>query len=394
MKLLAICSSLDLRQPFSCTPAWWQLLKGLAEIGIDVSAIAYAGETVESLWWKAYPNPCLLEGQAFAAARTITRRLPKKPSLQQSEDSGEGLGDRLTRTVAQHWVMPRWRAHLDKIMRRDGPFDAVLVLTAPLNHLAGLGDHLRRRYSVPVFYYDGDLPASLPRFQGFQSGFRIYQDADLAEYDGFIANSAGGAEELRAMGARNVHVLYYGADPSIFAPRTVAQDIDVFFYGHGAEYREEWIQDMLAKPSARLADLDFAMRGTGFTMPLGRVRMLPYLSLAKLREYCCRSRLNLVITRQAHASVYASSTSRPFELAAMGATMISNPYSGIKEWFEPGKEVIVVENQDEAIERYRWLMDHDTERRAIGKRAHKRLLAEHTFTHRAHQLVRILQGAA
>ena len=42
MKILAICSSLDLRQPYSCTPAWWQLLKGLAEIGVDVSAVPYA----------------------------------------------------------------------------------------------------------------------------------------------------------------------------------------------------------------------------------------------------------------------------------------------------------------------------------------------------------------
>ena len=29
MKLLVLVSSLDLRQPFSATPAWWQLLKGL-----------------------------------------------------------------------------------------------------------------------------------------------------------------------------------------------------------------------------------------------------------------------------------------------------------------------------------------------------------------------------
>jgi len=458
MKLLVIASSLDLRLPYSCTPAWWQLLKGLAEIGVDITAVAYAGETVESLWWKAYPNPCQFEGDAFAAARQLGRRIPrprsfspKSPSLAPSAPSGgtwgdgspqtpanhaacrqtgvaqannargslpgptprahsgtplgsdfaggetrssEGLADRLTREVAHRWVMPRWRAHLDGIIRKDGPFDAVLVLTAPLNHLAGLPGYLRRRYSVPVFYYDGDLPASLPRFQGFQSGFRIYQGADLQEYDGFIANSKGGAEELRAMGAPNVHVLYYGADPGVFAPQRVQQNIDAFFYGHGTEYREGWIRDMLIAPSERLSDLDFAMRGSGFGMPLGRVRALPYLSVAKLREYCCRSRLNLVITRQAHASVYASSTARPFELAAMGAAMISNPYLGIEEWFEPGKEVIVVHSQEEAVERYRWLIDHETERRAIGERARQRLLGEHTFTHRAQQLVGIMQGAA
>ncbi len=409
MKILAICSSLDLRLPYSCTPAWWQLLKGLAEIGVDVAAIPYAGDAVESLWWTAYPNPCQTEGTVFAAARGLARHLPlaaaaqhgRRPQRTAADDDGdsdgaqpEGLSDRLTRELAHRWVMPRWRAALDRIMRRDGPFDAVLVLTVPLNHLAGLPGYLRRRFDVPVFYYDGDLPASLPRFQGFGSGFRIYQGADLREYDGFIANSRGGAAELRAMGAPNVHVLYYGADPGVFAPLNVRQDIDVFFYGHGAEYRQGWIRDMLAAPSERLPELDFAMRGSGFAAPLGSVRTLPYLSVAKLREYCCRSRLNLVITRQAHASVDASSTARPFELAALGATMISNPYAGVEEWFEPGREIVVVESQDEAVERYRWLIDHEDERRAIGERARQRLLAEHTFAHRARHLVGIIQGTA
>ncbi len=393
MKLLTVCSSLDLRLPYSCTPAWWQLLKGLAEIGVDISATAYAGESVESLWWKAYPNPCQIEGAVFDRGRKLLRCLPQH-GAQPAGEGAESLFERLTREVAGRWVMPRWRAHLDGIIRRDGPFDAVLILTVPLNHLAGLPGYLRRRHGLPIFYYDGDLPASLPRFQGFDSGFRIYQGADLGEYDGFIANSKGGAEELRALGACNVHTLYYGADPQIFAPQSVAQDIDVFFYGHGAEYREGWIADMLAAPSEQLPNLEFAMRGKGFAAPVGRVRQLPYLSVAKLREYCCRSRLNLVITRQAHASVYASSTARPFELAALGATMISNPYAGIEEWFEPGKEIVVVANADEAVERYRWLIDHERERRAIGERARQRLLAEHTFAHRAQRLVSILRGVA
>ena len=394
VKVLAICSSLDLRLPYSCTPAWWQLLKGMAEIGVDISAIAYAGESVETLWWKAYANPCRLEGEAFARGRELLGGLAVGRKRPARRKEGEGLADRLTREIANHWVMPRWRAHLERIIRHDGPFDAVLVLTVPLNHLAGLPDYLRRRFDLPVFYYDGDLPASLPRFEGFASGFRIYQGADLREYDGFIANSAGSADDLKAMGGRNVHVVYYGADPAVFAPQQVAQDIDVFFYGHGAEYREEWIHDMLTGPSLRLRDLQFAMRGSGFGDTLGRVRRLPYLSVAKLREYCCRSRLNLVISRRTHAGVYASSTARPFELAAMGATMIANPHNGIEEWFEPGKEIVVVGSEEESIERYRWLIDHDRERRTIGARARKRLLADHTFGHRAKQLLRILQTAA
>jgi spore maturation protein CgeB len=227
---------------------------------------------------------------------------------------------------------------------------------------------------------------------GFASGFRIYQGADLTEYAAFISNSAGGAETLKAMGASAVHTLYYGADPDVFSPVNVpAQDIDLFFYGHGREYRSEWVDAMLTQPSGALPEARFAVRGTKLG-DLGRVEMLPYLSFSKLREYACRSRINLVITRAAHASVYASSSSRPFELAAMGCCMVANPYLGVEEWFEPGREIFVVNSSEEAVDRYRYLLTHETERRAAGEAARARVLNEHTFRHRALQLVDIVGG--
>jgi hypothetical protein len=63
MKLLVIASSLDLRLPYSCTPAWWQLLKGLAETGADISAIAYAGETWRACGGKPTPTPANAKGR-------------------------------------------------------------------------------------------------------------------------------------------------------------------------------------------------------------------------------------------------------------------------------------------------------------------------------------------
>jgi spore maturation protein CgeB len=135
----------------------------------------------------------------------------------------------------------------------------------------------------------------------------------------------------------------------------------------------------------------FAVRGTKLG-DLGRTELLPYMSFNKLREYACRSKINLCITRGAHASVYASSSSRPFELASMNCCIVANPYDGIEEWFEPGKELIVVRSTDEAVDRYRYLLSHDTERRAMAQAAYERVLKEHTFRHRARQLVGIIQG--
>ncbi len=394
MKLLFVVSSLDLTQPFSATPAWWQLMKGLYEIGVEVIATPYQGPAVESLWWRAVPNPAQRQGDAFKAARDLTRKITgsnAEAGSKPAPNDDESLSDRLVRRAAQTLIAPLWLRHLDRLLTREPDIDAVIVLTAPLNHLVGVAGALQQKHHKPIFYYDGDVPASLPNMQGFVSGFRIYRGADLTEYTAFISNSAGGVEAIKALGAREVYPLFYGADPDLFSPIDVpAQDLDVFFYGHGREYRDQWIDAMITEPSQALPDARFAVRGTRLG-DLGRAETLPYLSFSKLREYACRSKLNLCITRAAHASVYASSSSRPFELASMGCCIVANPYLGVETWFEPGKEIFVVNSSEEAQDRYRYLLAHDAERSAAGRAARERVLKQHTFRHRARELCAIVQ---
>lgn len=391
MKLLLVVSSLDLRQPFSATPAWWQLLKGLYEIGVEVIATPYQGAPIESLWWRTEANPARLPGEVFKSLRKAARvLLPPGAAVEAKEAPGESLADRAVRTAANQLIAPLWRRHLERILLAEGDVDALVFLTVPLNHLRGVPAAIASKFDIPIFYYDGDVPASLPNMRGFASGFRIYQGADLSEYTAFISNSSGGASMLEALGAKKAHTLWYGADPAVFKPVSPpAQDIDVFFYGHGREYRSDWIDRMITLPSQAIGESRFAVRGMNLG-DLGAARPLPYLSFSKLREYVCRSKINLCVTRGAHASVYASSSSRPFELGALGACVVANPYLGVEEWFEPEKEIIIVNSADEAVERYRRLLKHDKERLAIGEAARRRVLKQHTFRHRADELAAII----
>lgn len=392
MKLIVVVSSLDLTQAFSATPAWWQLLKGLYEIGVEIIAAPYQGPAIESLWWRAAGNPARWQGDAFKALRDIARVvMPTQAPPMESLQSSDSWSDKALRRVAQTVTAPLWRRHLEGILRRDPDVDAILFLTVPLNHLKGVPRYISEKYDKPIFYFDGDVPASLPNMRGFASGFRIYQGADLSEYAAFISNSQGGEALLRGLGAENVHTVWYGADPQVFRPTAVSgQDMDVLFYGHGREYRADWIDRMIAIPSRRMAASRFAVRGMNLG-DIGNAKRLPYLSFSKLREYVCRSKINLCITRGAHASVYGSSSSRPFELGAMAACIVANPYQGMEEWFQPEKEIIVARSADEAIDRYAYLLAHDSERRAIGIAARRRVLKQHTFRHRADDLVGIIR---
>lgn len=398
MKLLIVVSSLDLTQPFSATPAFWQLMKALYEIGVEVVATPYQGPAIETLWWRAEPNPAKLYGDAFKTARDTLRKMMPASQVQMDETTGdetldtESSMDKFTRKMAQTLIAPLWKRHLDNILTKQDDIDAVIFLTVPLNHLMGVPQHIQEKYNVPVFYFDGDVPASLPNMKGFASGFRIYQGADVSEYTAFISNSLGGEEHLLNLGAKAAHTVWYAADPALYAPlENVSQDYDAFFFGHGREYRAEWIDAMLIEPSKKIESAKFAVRGKNLG-DLGRVEQLPYLSFSKLREYVSRSKLNLVITRGAHASIYGSSSMRPFELAAMRSTMIANPYHGLELWFEPEKEVIIVNSAEEAIERYQYLLAHDSEREKMADAAYTRFLKQHTFQHRARELKAIIEG--
>jgi len=391
-KLLIAASAVDLDFRYGCTPAWWQLWKGLYEEGADLVVAPYRGRPVESPWWRTAANPTYFEGESFARARDLLARAKGDGTPRRAEESPEdSLGDRLTREVIWRWVTPRWRRHLEALIERERP-DAVIVFTVPMAHFRGIPTALRERFGIPVLFYDGDVPMSLPEFGGMDTGFNWYHDADPGEYDLVVSNSAGGLDRLRELGARRAEAVFWGADPEFFAPQPVEKELDVFFYGYGDKFRREWVAAMVGEPSRRLPDADFALGGRDFRGDVGRAREIGDVPFSAFARAISAARVNLCITRRSHATVYASSSCRPFELASAGAAIVSNPYDGIERWFEPGSELLVVEDADEATAAIVDLLDDPAQAEAMGARARERVLDEHTYRHRARRLLELVGG--
>jgi spore maturation protein CgeB len=85
-----------------------------------------------------------------------------------------------------------------------------------------------------------------------------------------------------------------------------------------------------------------------------------------------------------------SPATRVFEAAGAAACVVSDAWQGIEEFLEPGREVLLAESGEEVAA----LLEELTRARAreIGRRARRRLLAEHTYARRAEQVEALLQG--
>jgi glycosyltransferase involved in cell wall biosynthesis len=389
--LLCVASAVDLDFRYGCTPAWWQLWKGLHDEGAELIVTPYRGRPIETPWWRAAPNPAYAEGESYARARRLLASFKGDRYLRRVEDSPEdSLGSKLTREAIWRVVTPRWRRHLERLVERERP-DAVVVFTVPMAHLRGIPTALRDQFDIPIVFYDGDVPMSLPQFGGMDTGFNYYHGADPGEYDLVISNSEGGLEGLLELGARRAEAVFWGADPEFFSPQQVDKETDVFFYGYGDKFRREWMAALVGEPSRALPETDFSLGGRDFRGEVGAARLLGDVPFPAFPRAISAARINLCITRRSHASVYASSSCRPFELAAAGAAIVANPYEGIERWFEPGSELIVVGDADEAVAAYRDLLDDPAQAEELGRRARERVLDEHTYRHRARRLLDLLE---
>jgi spore maturation protein CgeB len=378
MKILILCSTLDLSKPFGATPALWQLFKGLYEEGCLPLIIPYHGHAVDNFWWRCFENPNYTSGMLLERVMRFV-----KSSTATIKDS------QVTSYLARAFAKPKLFEVIKKILRQENGIEAFIIMGVPLNHLNGLATKVREIRNIPIFYYDLDLPTSLPSQGGFT--FNYYKGADLREYDSFIVTSEGSADQIREMGASQVNVVHYGVDPDVYKRLKVEEDIDIFFFGNGGRARAKNINMMIEEPSRALNNYKFLVSGRNFDVDLGNSMLIPTLSFSEWKNYCCRAKINLNVARDEHAKVFATSTSRPFELAAMQCCIVSAPYRGMEKWFDTKKEILIANSSKECIELYQMLMGDQELRRKMATAACERVKKEHTSRHRASQIIDIIR---
>lgn len=121
----------------------------------------------------------------------------------------------------------------------------------------------------------------------------------------------------------------------------------------------------------------------------GNIQYLGHVYTKDHNALNCSPKAVLNISRDSMASYGFSPATRVFEAAGAGACIITDYWLGIDYFFEPGTEILVARSGDEVKE----ILTSLTEKKAqeVGQAALKKVLAKHTYQHRAIELDQILK---
>ena len=88
-----------------------------------------------------------------------------------------------------------------------------------------------------------------------------------------------------------------------------------------------------------------------------------------------------------------ASNMRLFEATGVGSCLLTDWKANLSELFELDSEVVTYRDADECVEKAKYLLAHETERRSIAAAGQQRTLRDHAFIHRAAQLDSIIREA-
>jgi spore maturation protein CgeB len=251
----------------------------------------------------------------------------------------------------------------------------------------------RQSHDTLVAFWDVDAPATLDRVHGNAADpFRPL----IPRYD--IVLTYGGGEPVRqaylGLGARECVPIYNALDPSTHhpVPPDARFEGDLGFLGNRLPDREARVEEFFLKAAAQLPDRQMLLGGSGWgdkALP-ANVRYLGHVYTADHNAFNCTPRAVLNVSRESMARYGFSPATRVFEAAGAAACLITDAWEGLETFFEPEQEVLVARSGDEVAEQVRAL--EAARARAVGQAAFRRVLAEHTYAHRAAQLDAVLAG--
>jgi len=253
---------------------------------------------------------------------------------------------------------------------------------------------LDRPVGTTAVFWDIDASATLDRLAADPAdAFH----ALLPQYDAVL--TYGGGERVvkaySAAGARVCVPIYHALDPLTHfrVERDERFACDLAFLGNWRGDRESRVDTFFLNVARSLPAKHFIIGGRGWdhkTLP-ANTRNVGYVCPTDHNAF--NSTPLAVLNVSCDMARYGPSpAARVFEAAGAAACVIADWWDGIEAFLEPTAEILTVRAGFDVVEHLRHLTPASA--RAIGERARQRVLASHTYAHRAALVSNLLRGRA
>jgi spore maturation protein CgeB len=255
---------------------------------------------------------------------------------------------------------------------------------------------LESRRPMRIFY-DLDTPVTLERVRAGRN-VEYLPDYGLEPFDLVLSYTGGLAlEELRVrLGARRVAPLYGSVDPAVHYPVRSHElyRCNLSYLGTYAADRQAMLEELFVEPARRRKEKKFVIGGAQYPEEFPwrpNIWFVRHVPPPRHSAFYSSSDLTLSVTRTAMAEMGHCPPGRLFEAAACGTPVVSDWWEGLDDFFEPGREILVVRCAED-VERALDLGPADLE--AIASAARERTLAENTAERRSTELLQLVEVTA
>lgn len=225
----------------------------------------------------------------------------------------------------------------------------------------------------------------------------VPRNTDWREFDVIVSNHTPSLELGRKHGARWQERFLPGFPRWIADEMSIASpSLDVAFTGSLSDEHANRVRILgelgrraldgsgdfslayLSDPSDKLPrEISQHMRGAVWGMQM-------YRSLANTRV---NLNIHIDLARNEAANM------RLFEATGVGAFLLTDDKPNLRNYFEPGRELETFRSTDEMVEKIRYYLDHESERRAIAKRGQDKCLTHFSREKSAAHLDDIIRRA-
>jgi spore maturation protein CgeB len=189
--------------------------------------------------------------------------------------------------------------------------------------------------------------------------------------------------------------VYNALDPSTHfpVPPDPRFEGDLGFLGNRLPDREARVEAFFLAAAARAPGRRFMLGGSGWgDKPLpANVRYVGHVYTRDHNAFNCTPLAVLNVSRESMARFGFSPATRVFEAVGAGACLITDAWEGLDLFLEPDREALVARDGSEVAQQLASLTP--SRARAIGEAGRRRILAEHTYAHRAAQVESVLDIA-